>query len=377
MTGQHTRILTPEFLYPNNFHGKGCGYSHQSTSSITGTTVLTERHSLHLAFAEAKSISDTLEQENIWWRFVSIALRRPLRRIEHHLKHVDNRWITLIIPIFEMESSNERLDPLFTRHDIASRYSRVVRSWFTQYEMIEPVLALRLALLYHEHSHAELRFIMCMQALEVLHRRTRPAIEREARAAAVGEPAKRHRRRRSQRRVADLPVACVGKRAGNGQAAAASARRIDVERSGVGYVGGDFLRLAGIGDRQGGPGGAERNRIDRDPGIRTSDRNGSAIDDSIIRARRYAGWSPISSGRPIRIGAVPGLRCHGTSPLPSRGDRERDAPVFLFHRIWTRQNRMGRHCGLLRNKPAVSATLANPRARHAAPPLRSPAKLTS
>lgn len=127
---------------------------------------------IRLEFSGKRSVNDVLRQDAIWSNFISFATGRSAVTSWLNLD-VDNRRSVLLKPRYEIEGG--RANPLFTRRAISSRMSRVAKAWFRNYEKLEPVIALHVGVFFQTRMHLSLQFLIYAQAIEALHRRTRPS----------------------------------------------------------------------------------------------------------------------------------------------------------------------------------------------------------
>jgi hypothetical protein len=126
---------------------------------------------MRLEFSGNKSVVELLHQESIWRNFISLALRKPAIVPWSNLEAGKKRFVLLKS---SHEPEGEKVRPLFTRRYISSRMSRALRTWSDKYENLEPVISLHIGVLFQSRMHLSFQFLAYAQALEVLHRRTRP-----------------------------------------------------------------------------------------------------------------------------------------------------------------------------------------------------------
>jgi hypothetical protein len=142
------------------------------TTNAESRREFAEGHAIRLEFSEKRSVNDLLRQDAIWRSFISFAMRRPATTSWLNLD-ADKRRSILLKPRYELGS--ERGRPLFTRRAISSRMSKAASAWSRTYEKLEPVIALHVGVLFQARMHLSFQFLLYAQAIEALHRRTRPS----------------------------------------------------------------------------------------------------------------------------------------------------------------------------------------------------------
>jgi hypothetical protein len=152
--------------------GTGIQYGTRSVSELN----LTEHHSVRVVFSEPQSVFSVDRWITKICRLISLALRSPIVCRVCTLERGTGGPVTLVTPwsgskIVEAKTPH----PLFTRPKRREVYEKVLRSWFAQYDKLEPVISLRVALLSQPQRYNEFAFLTYVQALEALHRRVRPA----------------------------------------------------------------------------------------------------------------------------------------------------------------------------------------------------------
>ncbi|MGY4618585.1 hypothetical protein ACVWZ4_003812 [Bradyrhizobium sp. USDA 4472] len=136
---------------------------------------LAERHGVRIVFDQHQSISSIDRWVTKTCRLVSLALRcSTICRVYSFQRSTGGR-VTVVTPWSGNKTDLAAIRPLFTRPDLAASYAKFVRGWFAKYENLEPVISLRIALLSQPAKFREFEFLIYVQALEALHRRTRPA----------------------------------------------------------------------------------------------------------------------------------------------------------------------------------------------------------
>ncbi|SFN61137.1 hypothetical protein SAMN05216330_10120 [Bradyrhizobium sp. Ghvi] len=147
-------------------------YSANSVAEVN----LIERHGVRVVFSEPQSVLAADKWITKACRLFSLALRCSIVCRVHSLERGTGSAVTVITPWSASNTVETKMThPLFTRPKKREIYEKVLRSWFAQYDKLEPVISLRIALLSHPQRYREFEFLTYVQALEALHRRTHPS----------------------------------------------------------------------------------------------------------------------------------------------------------------------------------------------------------
>lgn len=145
------------------------------TSSVSELN-LVERNGVRIAFDQPQSILDIDRWVTKVCRLISLALRCPTVCRVYELEQKKGGPITIVTHSSKSVAAETKMvHPLFIRPKRQALYARVLRSWFAEYDKLEPVISLRVALLSQPAKFREFEFLTYVQAVEALHRRTRPA----------------------------------------------------------------------------------------------------------------------------------------------------------------------------------------------------------
>jgi hypothetical protein len=145
------------------------------TASSVAELNLIERHGVRIVFNEPQSVLAADKWITKSCRLFSLALRCPIICRVHTLERETGNPVRVITPWSASNTvETETTHPLFIRPKKREIYEKVLRSWFAQYDKLEPVISLRIALLSHPQRYREFEFLTYVQALEALHRRTHP-----------------------------------------------------------------------------------------------------------------------------------------------------------------------------------------------------------
>ncbi|TFV35855.1 HEPN domain-containing protein [Bradyrhizobium niftali] len=137
---------------------------------------LIERHRVRVAFDKPQSVSEADRWTTKICRLFSVALRCEIVCRVYTIERETGESVRMVGPWSASNSGESKIPhPLFTRPTRRAVYEKVLRSWFAQYDRLEPVISLRVALLSHPQKFREFEFLTYIQALEALHRRTHPA----------------------------------------------------------------------------------------------------------------------------------------------------------------------------------------------------------
>lgn len=137
---------------------------------------LIERHGVRIAFDKPQSVSEADRWTTKICRLFSLALRCEIVCRVYTIERETGEPIRMVTPWSASKSGEAKIPhPLFTRPKRRAVYEKVLRSWFAQYDKLEPVISLRVALLSQPQKYREFEFLTYVQALEALHRRTHPA----------------------------------------------------------------------------------------------------------------------------------------------------------------------------------------------------------
>lgn len=140
-------------------------------TNANGRREFADAHLMRLEFPGKKSMNDMFYQEAIWQNFISLAVRKSANMPWLNLEAGKNRLV-LLRSVYETDGEKAR--PLFTRRNISTRISGVFRAWSQKYENLEPVISLHVGVMFQPRMHLSVQFLAYAQALEALHRRTRP-----------------------------------------------------------------------------------------------------------------------------------------------------------------------------------------------------------
>ncbi|WP_338833664.1 HEPN domain-containing protein [Bradyrhizobium septentrionale] len=153
--------------------GTGIQYGNRSVSELS----LTERHGVRVVFSEPQSVFSVDRWITKICRLMSLALRSPMVcRVCTLERGTGGGPVTMVATWSENKIVEAKTPhPLFTRPKRREVYEKVLRSWFAQHDKLEPVISLRVALLSQPQRYHEFAILTYVQALETLHRRTRPA----------------------------------------------------------------------------------------------------------------------------------------------------------------------------------------------------------
>jgi hypothetical protein len=149
------------------------GIKHEETSRSEMNLV--ERHGVRIEFKEPQSVLAAEKWVTKTSRLLSVALRRSIPCRIYTLELENNGRVAVVTPWSEHKQIEANVRPLFTRQQMGAAYAKVLRSWFANYDNLEPVISLRVALLSQPAKYREFEFLTYVQALEALCRRTRPA----------------------------------------------------------------------------------------------------------------------------------------------------------------------------------------------------------
>ncbi|SCB40225.1 hypothetical protein GA0061098_1008100 [Bradyrhizobium shewense] len=151
--------------------GTGISCETRSASELN----LVERHGVRIVFGEPQSILTAEQWVTKTCRLMSLALRCPIACRVYTLEREPSGSASVVTPWSASRTAETKtLHPLFTRPKKQTVYAKVLRSWFAKYDKLEPVISLRAALLSQPEKYREFEFLAYVQALEALHRRTRP-----------------------------------------------------------------------------------------------------------------------------------------------------------------------------------------------------------
>jgi hypothetical protein len=136
---------------------------------------LVERHGVRIEFNEPQSVLAMERWVTKTCRLVSVALRCSTQCRLYTFERGTNGRVAVVAPWSGSKTVEANTRPLFTQPQMGAAYAKVLRGWFAKYDNLEPVISLRVALLSQPEKYREFEFLTYVQALEALHRRTRPA----------------------------------------------------------------------------------------------------------------------------------------------------------------------------------------------------------
>jgi len=127
-------------------------------TNASGRREFVDAHVMRFEYSEKKSINDLFYEEAIWRNFISLALRKPAIVPWSNLEAGKNRFVLLRNA---HEADGDKARPLFTRRNISSRMSLVLRAWSQKYENLEPVISLHAGAMFQPRMHLSFQFLAC------------------------------------------------------------------------------------------------------------------------------------------------------------------------------------------------------------------------